>query len=168
MGFRYAIIGSGRQGTAAAYDLARFGEAETIVMADQSLAAAEHGAARVNSLAGREVARAAQLDATSDDAVIRFLREARADVFISGVPYIYNLALAGCAIRAGASMCDFGGKTDMAREQLALDAQARAAGITLIPDCGQVPVTSRRRPSCRVPIAFTPLESAMPRLTRIG
>jgi lysine 6-dehydrogenase len=139
MGFRYAIIGSGRQGTAAAYDLARFGEAESMVMADQSLPAAEHGAARVNSLVGRVVARPAQLDVTDGEAVVRFLRDAHAEVFISGVPYIHNLALARCAIRAGASMCDFGGKTDMAREQLALDAEARAAGVTLIPDCGQVP-----------------------------
>jgi lysine 6-dehydrogenase len=139
MGFRYAIIGSGRQGTSAAYDLARCGDAESIAMADQSLVAAERAAARVNSLVGRSVARPAQLDVTNDDAVVRFLREARAEVFVSGVPYIHNLALARCAIRAGASMCDFGGKTEMAREQLALDAEARAAGITLIPDCGQVP-----------------------------
>ena len=139
MSFRYAIIGSGRQGTAAAYDLARFGDAESIIMSDYSLAAAEAGSARVNSLAGRDVARPVQLDAADSDAVIRFLLNARAQVFISGVPYIHNLALAHCAIRAKASMCDFGGKTDMAREQLALDAQARAAGITLIPDCGQVP-----------------------------
>ena len=139
MSFRYAIIGSGRQGTAAAYDLALLGDAESIAMADQSLVAAEQGAARVNSLSGRQVARSAQLDVTDSDAVVRFLRDARAEVFISGVPYIYNLALARCAIRAGASMCDFGGKTDMAREQLALDEEARAADVTLIPDCGQVP-----------------------------
>ncbi len=37
MGFRYAVIGAGRQGTAAAFDLARFGEAEYLLLADQSL-----------------------------------------------------------------------------------------------------------------------------------
>ena len=36
-------------------------------------------------------------------------------------------------------MADFGGNTDQTRAQLALDAEARAAGITLTPDCGQVP-----------------------------
>jgi lysine 6-dehydrogenase len=36
-------------------------------------------------------------------------------------------------------MADFGGNTDQTRAQLALDADARAAGITLTPDCGQVP-----------------------------
>jgi len=36
-------------------------------------------------------------------------------------------------------MCDLGGNTDLVREQLRLDPQAQAAGISLIPDCGQVP-----------------------------
>ena len=38
MGFRYAIIGSGRQGTAAAYDLTRFGDADYLLVADMHLA----------------------------------------------------------------------------------------------------------------------------------
>ena len=38
MGFRYAVIGSGPQGTSAAYDLARFGDAEYLLIADHSLA----------------------------------------------------------------------------------------------------------------------------------
>jgi lysine 6-dehydrogenase len=36
-------------------------------------------------------------------------------------------------------MCDFGGNTDLSRRVLAMDAEAKAAGITLTPDCGQVP-----------------------------
>ena len=32
--YTYAILGAGRQGTAAAYDLAKFGEAQKIIMAD--------------------------------------------------------------------------------------------------------------------------------------
>ena len=48
MGFRYAIIGSGRQGTAAAYDLAMLGDADYLLMADMSLAQAERATKRVN------------------------------------------------------------------------------------------------------------------------
>jgi lysine 6-dehydrogenase len=36
-------------------------------------------------------------------------------------------------------MCDLGGNTDLVREQLRLCREAEAAGISLIPDCGQVP-----------------------------
>ena len=139
MGFRYAVIGSGRQGTAAAYDLAMLGDAEYVLMADMSLAQAERSAARVNSLIGREVAHAAQVNVQDEDAVVALLTGASIQVFVSGVPYFFNMGLTRAAIRARASMCDFGGNTDQVRQQLAFDAEAKAAGITLIPDCGQDP-----------------------------
>jgi lysine 6-dehydrogenase len=139
MGFRYAVIGSGRQGTAAAYDLARFGEADFLLLADQSLAYAQRAAERVNALIGREVAHPIQVDVQDEDAVVSALSKAEIQVFVSGVPYFFNLGLTRAALRARASMCDFGGNTGQVQQQLALDAEAKAAGITLIPDCGQVP-----------------------------
>jgi lysine 6-dehydrogenase len=139
MGFRYAVIGSGRQGTAAAFDLARFGEADYLLMADQSLAFAERAARRVNALIGREVAHPEQVEVQNQDAVLKLLAGHEIAVFVSGVPYFFNLGLAQAALRARASMCDFGGNTDQVRQQLAFDDAAKTAGITLIPDCGQVP-----------------------------
>ena len=50
MGFRYAVLGAGRQGVAIAYDLARHGEAAEILLVDADGAAAEKGAARVRAL----------------------------------------------------------------------------------------------------------------------
>ena len=67
------------------------------------------------------------------------LTTASIQVLISGVPYFYNLGLTRAAIRAHTSMYDFGGNTEQVRQQLDFDTEARAAGITLIPDCGQVP-----------------------------
>ena len=139
MPHRYAILGSGRQGTAAAYDLAVHGDAASIVLADLHLHQARAAAARVNRLAGRDVATAAAIDVRDEDAVVDLLRAHRIEAFISGVPYFFNLALARAAVRAGASMADFGGNTEQTRAQLALDPDARAASITLTPDCGQVP-----------------------------
>jgi lysine 6-dehydrogenase len=139
MSHRYAVIGSGRQGTAAAYDLARFGDAEHILLADQSLSQAERASARVNQLIGQQITSPAQVNVEDEDSVERLLRDLGIEAFISGVPYFFNLKLAQVAIRAAVSMCDFGGNTEQVRQQLALDADAKAAGITLIPDCGQVP-----------------------------
>jgi lysine 6-dehydrogenase len=136
---RYAVIGSGRQGTAAAYDLARFGDAELILLADQSVSQAERASALVNQLIGQQKTSPVQVDVQDEDSVERLLRDWGIEVFISGVPYFFNLKLAQAAIRARASMCDFGGNTEQVRQQLALDAEARAAGVTLLPDCGQVP-----------------------------
>ena len=102
-----------------------------------TLAVAQAAAARVNTLLGVDRATALELDVTDNTAVETALRGV--DAFLSAVPYYLNLDIARAAVRAGASMCDLGGNTDLVREQLALDADARAAGISLVPDCGQVP-----------------------------
>ena len=137
MGFRYAVLGAGRQGTAAAYDLASRGDADSVLLGDVRLSAAKAAAKRVNELAGGTTAKAAKVDVTKRDSVVHALKGA--DVFISGVPYYFNPGLAKLAVKAKVSMVDFGGNTDLARQQLVLDARARSAGVTLIPECGLGP-----------------------------
>lgn len=137
MGIRFAVVGSGRQGTAAAYDFALHSGADAVVMADVSLARARRAAARVNRLLGRRVARAAVADATRPSSVLRAIRDA--DIVLSGAPYFLNLALTKLAIRAGASFVDFGGNDATVDRQLALDRQARKAGVTVVPNCGMGP-----------------------------
>ena len=137
MGYRYAVIGSGRQGTAAAYDFAKFGDADDIVMADLDLNRARRSAARVNRLVGRSVAHATQANVTKPATVLKAIKDA--DVMLSGVPYFYNLGLTKLALKAKVSMVDFGGNTDLVRKQLALDARARTANVGTVPDCGMGP-----------------------------
>jgi lysine 6-dehydrogenase len=135
--FRYAVLGAGRQGLAAAFDLARFGDAESVVLADASFAQAQQTAARVNELTQTNLARAAQLDVTQHAQVVDCLKEV--DAFISAVPYYFNPALAEAALEAHTSMCDLGGNTDIVWQELALDERARRAGISIVPDCGVGP-----------------------------
>lgn len=61
------------------------------------------------------------------------------DAVISCVNYWYNVSLSRAAIEAGASFCDLGGNNYIVDEQLALDGEARNAGISIIPDCGLAP-----------------------------
>lgn len=137
MGYRYAVIGAGRQGTAAAYDMARFGEADDVVLADVDLVRARKAAARVNRLVGSRVTRAVRADVTKRATVAAALRGA--DVFLSAVPYFFNLGLARLAVREKVSMVDLGGNTTIVRKQLALAPRARRAGIAILPDCGMGP-----------------------------
>jgi len=137
MSYTYAVLGAGRQGTAAAYDMARWGDAHRVVLADYDLEAARQAAQWVNKLVGGAVAEPVQVDATDLEAVEHMLTGVHA--FLSAVPYFYNLALTQVAIQARAHMCDLGGHTGIARQQHGFDAQARAAGISIIPNCGQVP-----------------------------
>jgi len=135
--YSYLVLGAGRQGTAAAYDLARFGDAVRICLADDDLARAQSSAQRVNSLSGHHVAHAMALDAGNGAAVQQALQGYH--VALSAVPYYFNLALTQAAISAGVSFCDLGGHTDIVRQQHALDAEARAAGVRIVPDCGMGP-----------------------------
>ena len=137
MGFRYAVLGAGRQGTAGAYDLAMNGKADAIVLADVDRKAAKVAATRVNDLAVTTVAEPAKVDVTKADSVLRVLRGV--DVLVSAVPYAYNLALARLAVKAKASMVDLGGHTRTTQKELALHRHAGKAGIVIVPDCGMGP-----------------------------
>ncbi len=139
MTYRYAILGSGRQGTAAAYDLGRFGQAERILMADSDVDQAARAAARVNRLLRSELAHPVQLDASDPHSVAGVLRREGVHAFVSAVPYFLNLGLTHAAIEAGCGMTDLGGNSQVVLAQLALDADTRQAGACVVPDCGQVP-----------------------------
>ncbi len=137
MGHIYGVLGGGRQGTAAAYDMAKFGDADKVVIADIDGEAAGASAERVNKLIGSDIAEGVALDATNRSELEAFLGPI--DSFLSAVPYWLNPAITESAIRARASMCDLGGKTDLVREQMKLDDAAEKAGVAVVPDCGQVP-----------------------------
>ena len=137
MGYRYVILGAGRQGTAAGYDLAVHGDAERVVMADANPTQAEAAAARINALAGRDVALPAVVDVADGQAVRRLLEPA--DGVLSAVPYFFNLNITRAAVDARTHITDIGGHTQTVFQQLALDEQARQAGISIVPDCGMGP-----------------------------
>jgi lysine 6-dehydrogenase len=137
MKHRYVVLGAGRQGVAAAYDMARFGDASAVVLADVDRATAEAGTRRVNRLLEMEIARAAQVDAGDEAGLTALL--AGADAALSAVAPRFNAGISRAAIAARTHLCDLGGEIDVVWEQLALDTQAREAGISIIPDCGLLP-----------------------------
>jgi lysine 6-dehydrogenase len=137
MSRKYVVLGAGRQGVAAAYDLAVFGQATEIRLLDIDLGVAQSGASKLNQLLGRPVASAFKADASDANSVASHLDGATG--LISSVHYIFNLAMTKLAIEKKVHMTDFGGNTGVVRDQLALDADAREAGISIVPDCGMGP-----------------------------
>jgi lysine 6-dehydrogenase len=133
----YIVIGAGRQGIAAAYDLAKFGQAARVTLADVDGAAAHAAAERVNRLAACSLADGTALDVRDEAAARRALKGY--DVALSAVPYYFNLALTQAAIAEKVSFCDLGGNTDIVRRQHALDGEAKRAGVRVVPDCGMGP-----------------------------
>lgn len=138
--YRYVVLGVGRQGTAAAYDLAMRGAAHEIVLADASVARAREAAAwitaRLRPDANIKLSPVA-LEGDNAMAVRTLLQGGHAA--ISALPYRYNLGITQLAIQAGCDLCDLGGHPETTNAQLLLDEAARQAGISVVPDCGQAP-----------------------------
>jgi lysine 6-dehydrogenase len=133
----FAILGSGMQGTAAAYDLAQHADPTEIRMGDVLLDQAQARADRVNSLTGKNLCKAFQVDALDPESLGRFLDPV--DVVLSCVPYWMHPRIASVAIRHKTSMVDMGGDTAVAWETLKLDEQAKQEGVSIVPDTGLAP-----------------------------
>ncbi len=136
-GFRYAVIGAGRQGVATAYDMVTRGGGQNVLLADYDAQVAQLAAERINRLAGRPVAAWQQLDASDVDALIAAL--AGIDVFLCGTPFEFIPAATEAALRTGAGMVDYGGHTPTVLEQIRRDAEAKACQMAIVPDCGMGP-----------------------------
>jgi lysine 6-dehydrogenase len=137
MSFAYAVVGAGRQGVAAAFDLAVRGNPSRILFVDREAAAARRAAERVNALTGLQIAEGAYGDASDAPAMTAQLAGTQA--ILSAAHYNVNLALTRVAIGIGAHMVDLGGHTGVVRQQHALDADARRSGVTVVPDTGMGP-----------------------------
>ncbi|MBI3760230.1 MAG: saccharopine dehydrogenase NADP-binding domain-containing protein, partial [Deltaproteobacteria bacterium] len=139
MGYRYVVLGSGRQGVALAYDLALNCEADSILMVDIDPQAANGAVERLKKLLPNSKCEwtARQADISAPAAAAGVVRGA--DVALSAAHYRLNERLTEVAIRAGVSLCDLGGNTDVVRRQLDQHAQATAAGVSIVPDCGLAP-----------------------------
>ena len=136
-GIRYGVIGAGRQGVATAYDMLRHGGGASVLLADYDASVAQQAAARINRLIGREVATWAQVDASDVDALVAVLDGL--DVFLCGTPFGFIPAVTEAALRARVSMVDYGGHTPTVLQQLERDADAKAAGVAIVPDCEMGP-----------------------------
>lgn len=78
-----------------------------------------------------------QLDVTDYAKTVELLRGH--DAAISCVTYFHNEQLARAAVEARVNFCDLGGNNTVVEKELALDEEARSAGINIIPDCGLAP-----------------------------
>jgi len=134
---RLLVIGAGMMGPAAAYDMAKAADVESVTLADVDVRRAKEAAARVNRLTRSKKVRPARLDAGSRTAVVKLMRGHAAA--LSAIPYIYNLRLAKAAVAAGCHFTDLGGNNTIVRQELALGRQAAKRGVAIAPDCGVSP-----------------------------
>jgi lysine 6-dehydrogenase len=128
------VLGAGRMGLGAAFDLAHNSEGvERVTIAD-----VDEGRARAVAETVRDGrVQPAQVDVEDRARVVELMREH--DAALSCVTYFHNLALAQAAVEARTHFCDLGGNNAVVDAELALDEEARAAGVNIVPDCGLAP-----------------------------
>ena len=128
--------GCGAMGSEATRDLATTSDFDEITIADLNVAQARALADELNTSTGRSHVRAIPVDASDEDALVAVVRGQ--DVVVNTMTYHFGLQATRAAIRAGVNYLDLGGLHNTPK-QLALDNEARAAGITMVLGCGATP-----------------------------
>ena len=130
---RMLVLGAGLQGSACAYDLLQQPEVERVTIADLQ---PDRVAGALQPHVGRRLA-LRQLNVQDGTALRAALRGH--DAVQNATPYYFSLAVSRAALDAGVHCADLGGNTEIVFQQKALDAEAQARGVSIIPDCGLAP-----------------------------
>jgi lysine 6-dehydrogenase len=127
------VLGAGLQGCACAFDLLRDKDVTKVTLADLQ----PERMARFLSRLEDPRLHVATLDVT-DHAAVRSLMQDH-DAVMSAIPYYFNGPMAKLAVESGCHFADLGGNTEIVMEQKKLDDEARAKGLSIMPDCGLAP-----------------------------
>src|SRR5215472_6676408 len=125
------VIGSGMMGSAAAFDMARTSQVDSVTLADSDIKRAREVAARVNRITRDKKVHAVVLNASDEKAAARLMRGH--DAVLSAVPYFLNLGLARAAVEARCHFADLGGNNAVVRQELALSKKAEKLGVSIAP-----------------------------------
>lgn len=130
---RMLVLGRGLQGSACAYDLLQNPDVSEVRLADLYV---DHLPEFLAPYSGKRLI-PTRIDVRDADAMRALMGQC--DAVMSAIPYYFNFELARQAVASGVHFCDLGGNTEIVFQQKGLDADARARGITVIPDCGLAP-----------------------------
>jgi lysine 6-dehydrogenase len=133
-GMKIGVLGSGLMGKEAARDLAASDGVTAVGLADIDLERARQICDQLND----SKLTAYQVNAKDPQELENYMRQF--DVIINALFYSFNEMVAKTAIKVGVNAVDLGGHIGhMTDKVLALAEEAKAAGVTLIPDLGVAP-----------------------------
>jgi len=135
--YRYGVIGAGRQGTAAAFDLVVRGDAEEVLLADVDPEGAKDAAERVNRLTEAEACRPVTLDAGDVAAVTDFLTDI--DAAVDAAPLHLIAGVTRAALDARTHVTDLSADPDTVGLQYEMHDEAVFRGVSIVPGCGEAP-----------------------------
>jgi lysine 6-dehydrogenase len=127
------VLGAGLMARGIVHDLLRNPQVDEIVVADAQQAAL----AALQDRNSDPRLTWCKVDAADTDRMRELLTSV--DGLVSAAHYGLNVHLTELAIETGTHMVDLGGNNNVVAQQLSCDAQARAAGVSIVPDCGLAP-----------------------------
>ncbi|MBP1970634.1 lysine 6-dehydrogenase [Virgibacillus natechei] len=131
---KIGVLGSGLMGKEAARDLIDSNGVTAVGLADIDLTRAQQVVDQLHS----SKLTAYQVNASDEMELATYMRQF--DVIINALFYSFNETVAKVAIQVGVNSVDLGGHIGhMTDRVLALKEDAKAAGVTLIPDLGVAP-----------------------------
>lgn len=131
------VIGAGTMGPAAAYDMARSAQVESVTLADINESRAKKLAERINRATGTRKVAGAHLDASSPNGFLALMR--RHVGILAAVPSFFNVQLCRAALSCGCHFADLGGDNATMRLQYSFARAAADQGIAIAPGCGLSP-----------------------------
>ncbi|WP_042225036.1 saccharopine dehydrogenase family protein [Oceanobacillus manasiensis] len=131
---KVGVLGAGLMGKEAARDLVASDGVSDVGLADIQFSLAED----VCNQIGSSKLKAYRVNAKDEEDLAAYM--CQFDVIINALFYSFNEQVAKTAIKVGVSAVDLGGHIgNMTNAVLALREEAKAAGITIIPDLGVAP-----------------------------
>lgn len=132
------IIGTGKQGTAAAYDILLYAKPKKLLLLDVSSASLELCNTKIRSVKSVNTKIINKIiDFKDHNKLISIL--SNYDIMLSAVPYPLNPLLTQIALKSNISMVDLGGHTKNVIDQLSYNDEAKSKNISIVPDCGMGP-----------------------------
>ena len=131
---KVAVLGAGLMGKEVARDLVRNPNVEKVFLADLNVVQAQEFANKLQT----DKIEVLKLDA-SDDQQLKIVMS-KANVVVNALFYKFNEKVARTAVEIGVHSVDLGGHIGGVTDKiLKLDSEAKAKGITIIPDLGVAP-----------------------------
>jgi len=127
------ILGAGMMGKGVAFDFAKQEDVSSIILADLDIKRAEC----IREEIGSEKITPVEFNANDKESVRRIMQGC--SVAVGATSYDHNILYSNVAIESGCHFIDLGGNHDVVDEQFTFSDRAKAAGVTLIPDCGLAP-----------------------------
>ena len=132
------ILGTGKQGTAAAYDLLLYSKPKKMILLDSEEKSLKNCLNKIESVKSSNTEIIFQkIDLNNRIELVNIL--SNYDIMLSAVPYTFNPMLTKIAIESSISMVDLGGHTKNVIKQLTYHDLAKEKNISIIPDCGMGP-----------------------------